>query len=316
MNDRAIGAATASPARPRRATRSAWSLQARLAPYAFVAPFVILFLTFTLYPVARSLILSFYRSAGPRENQFIGFDNYAFLLRDQQFHVAVFNTLLYTVLYLSLYIPLALGLAILLNSPRVRFRNAFRFAFFSTHLVGQVFVAVLFYMLLSPRHGLVNRAIGAVMPWIGSEIQWRANPALAMPAMVIASLWISIGYGMIYFLAALQNVDPQLYEAAEVDGAGRSSQFWHVTLPGIRPVLVFILLVGTIGALQLFELPYVFFDGPGPGMAGLTIVMYLYQQGFETGNIGYAAAIGWVLVLIIFLISMAQLRVTGVTREI
>jgi ABC-type sugar transport system permease subunit len=135
--------------------------------------------------------------------------------------------------------------------------------------------------------------------------------------MVLASLWMSVGYGMIYFLAALQSVDRELHEAAHVDGAGRWSRFWHVTLPGIRPVLVFVLLVGTIGALQLFELPYVFFDPPaGPGMRALTIVMYLYQQGFETGMIGYASAIGWVLVSIVFLISMAQLRLTGATRDL
>lgn len=296
--------------------RNLWAIQARLSPYLFVLPFVALFAVFTLYPVVRSVMLSFYRSAGPRESQFVGLLNYKFLILDPQFRLAIANTLLYTVIFLSLHIPASLGLALLLNSPRVRFRNLFRFAFFSTHLVGQVFVAVMFYLLLAPRHGLVNRAIGTVLPWIGSEIYWRANPNLAMPAMVLASLWISVGYGMIYFLAALQSVDRELYEAAEVDGAGRWSQFCNVTLPGIKPVLVFILLVGTIGAFQLFELPYVFFDPPtGPGMRALTIVMYLYQQGFETGNIGYAAAIGWVLVLIVFLLSMAQLYVTGATRE-
>jgi len=287
-----------------------WSMQSRLSPYLFVAPFVILLLVFTLYPLGRSLMLSFYRAAGTHNLRFVGLQNYAFLLRDPRFHLALFNTALYTVLFLSLQIPLSLGLAMLLNSRRVRYRNFFRFAFFSTHLVGQVFAAVMFYLLLSPRQGLVNRAIGAALPWIGTEIYWRTSPFLAMPAIVLASLWMSVGYGMIYFLAALQSVEPELYEAALVDGAGRWSRFWHVTLPAIRPVLIFIIVVGTIGALQLFELPYIFFDGPGPNMAGLTIVMYLYQHGFETGNICYAAAVGWVLAGIIFLVSMAQLRLT------
>ncbi|HWP40116.1 MAG TPA: sugar ABC transporter permease [Tepidisphaeraceae bacterium] len=292
-----------------------WSWQARAAPYVFVAPFLILFLMFLLYPLTRSIVLSFYKSAGPRMSVFIGLDNYAFLLRDWLFWLAVMNTLLYTVLFLSLQIPMSLGLALLLNSKAVRLRNFFRFAFFSSHLVGNVFVAILFMLLLAPRHGLVNRMIGAALPFVGTEINWRGNPALAMPAIVLASLWLSVGYGMIYFLAALQAVDEELYEAAEVDGAGRWQKFWHVTLPGIRPVLVFILLVGTIGSFQLFELPYVFFDGPGPGYAGLTIVMYLYQQGFEAGNIGYAAAIGWVLVLMILVIAIAQLKVTGAAKE-
>ncbi len=297
--------------------RRLWAWQSRYSAYLFVLPFVVLFIAFILYPVARSLMLSFYRSAGVRRSEFVGLENYRFLLFDPQFHLALRNTLLYTVLFLLLYIPLSLGLALLLNNPAVRFRNVFRFAFFSTHLVGQVFVAVMFYVMLAPRHGLVNRAIGAVFPWIGSEIYWRADPNLAMPAMVLASLWTAVGYGMIYFLAALQTVDRDLYEAAVVDGAGHWSRFWHVTLPGIRPVLIFLLLVGTIASLQLFELPYVFFDPPsGPGMRALTIVMYLYQYGFEFGNIGYAAAIGWVLVLIVFLISLAQLRVSGATREL
>lgn len=292
-----------------------WSWQANAAPYLFILPFILLFCSFMLYPLARSIILSFYKSAGPRESVFIGLGNYAFLVRDWLFWRAVLNTLFYTLLFLSLQIPLSLGLALLLNSPAVRFRNFFRFAFFSSHLVGNVFVAVLFMLLLAPRQGLVNRMIGAAVPWLGTEINWRSDPALAMPAIVLASLWLSIGYAMIYFLAALQSVDRELYEAAEVDGAGRWGKFWHVTIPGIRPVIIFILLLGTIGSFQLFELPYVFFEGPGPGFAGLTIVMYLYQQGFETGNIGYAAAIGWVLVLIIFIVAMAQLRVTRAMQE-
>jgi ABC-type sugar transport system permease subunit len=292
-----------------------WSWQAKAAPYLFLLPFVVLFLVFMLYPLGRSLVLSFYRSAGPAKNSFVGVENYTFLVRDWLFWRALLNTVAFTILFLLFQIPLSLGLALLLNHPAVRFRNFFRFAFFSTHLVGNVFVAIMFSLLLAPRQGLVNRMIGGVFPFIGTEINWSGDPALALPAIVLASLWLSVGYGMIYFLAALQAVDRELYEAAEVDGAGPWGRFWHVTVPGIRPVLIFILLVGTIGSFQLFELPYVFFDGPGPGFAGLTIVMYLYQQGFEAGNIGYAAAIGWVLVLIISVVALVQLKVTGAVRE-
>src|SRR5687767_4526999 len=130
MTAAADAAAAPAPARGR-GNRSLWALQARGAPYLFVGPFVALFLVFTLWPVARSLALSFYRSAGPRAGEFVGLLNYRFLLTDVQFHLAVLNTLLYTVLYLALFIPLSLGLAMLLNSRRVRFRNVLRFAFFS-----------------------------------------------------------------------------------------------------------------------------------------------------------------------------------------
>jgi ABC-type sugar transport system permease subunit len=299
---------------PTRVRARVWAWQTKASPYLFVLPFVLLFLAFLLYPLLRSVILSFYNSAGPRKSIFIGLGNYSFLVRDRLFWLAVFNTLLYTSLFLMFQIPLSLGLALLLNNKAVRFRNFFRFAFFSSHLVGNVFVAVLFMLLLAQRQGLVNKMLGLI-PGVGTELNWTGSPLLAMPAIVLASLWLSIGYGMIYFLAALQAVDQELYEAAEVDGAGRWGRFWHVTVPGIRPVMIFILLVGTIGAFQLFELPYVFFNGPGPGFAGLTIVMYLYQQGFEAGNIGYASAIGWVLVLIIFVVSMFQLKVTRAMKE-
>jgi ABC-type sugar transport system permease subunit len=292
-----------------------WALQQRLSPYLFVLPFVLLFMVFMVYPLLRSLMLSTYKSAGPRAREFIGFENYTFLLRDKLFWLAVGNTVYYTVVFLSLQIPTSLGLALLLNSPRVRFRSLFRFAFFSSYLVGGVFVAVIFSLLLSQRQGLVDKALGLIRPeWL--ELAWLSKPALAMPAVIMASLWLSIGYGMIYFLAALQSVDRELYEAADVDGASAWQKFWNVTVPGIRPVLVFLILVGTISALQLFELPFVLFQQTsGPNQAGLTIVMYLFMQGFMVGDIGNAAAIGWVLVLLISSIALIQLRLTGFNRE-
>jgi ABC-type sugar transport system permease subunit len=171
-------------------------------------------------------------------------------------------------------------------------------------------------LLLAPRTGLVNRAIGAVLPWVGSEINWKGDARFAMPAVVLAALWLSLGQATLYLLAALQAVDRELYEAAAVDGAGAWAKFRHVTLPGIRPVLVYLVLVGTIYALQMFELPYVFFQGAGPRFAGMTIVGYLFAHGFQAGDIGYAAAVGWVLFLIISVVAMVQLKVTGAAKEI
>lgn len=296
-----------------------WALQQKFAPYLFVSPFVVLFCAFMLYPLGRSIVLGFYKSSGPTRLRFVGLENYRFLITDELFWLAALNTLYFAVLFLTLQIPMALGLAMLVNSPRLRFRNFFRFAFFSAHLVGNVFAAIIFRLLLTERFGLVNKAIGTVFPFIGSEIKWLAKPALMMPSVVIAALWLSLGYGMVYFLAALQSVDRELYEAAEVDGAGHWSRFWNVTLPGIRPVLLFMMLVGTIGALQLFELPYVLSseinEGAGPNNAGLTIVMYLYNMGFSVGDIGYASAVGWGLVVLIFGVSLLQLKVTRATAE-
>jgi len=292
-----------------------WAFQYRYAPYFFVAPFVLLFCAFMIYPLGRSIWLSLNKSAGPRLIRFSGLSNYKFLILDLIFWRAVLNTAYFTAAFLALQIPCSLGLALLLNSKRIRFRNFFRFAFFSSHLVGAVFASVIFGLLLAERHGLVNRAIGASFPFIGSEIKCLSKPALVMPAVILAALWISVGYGMIYFLAALQAVDRELYEAAQVDGANHWSQFWNITLPGIRPVLIFMILVGTIGSFQLFELPYILFGGSGPNFSALTIVMYLFQTGFEAGDLGYASAIGWMLVLFISVVSIAQIRVMRATKE-
>ena len=293
-----------------------WTLQARYAPYLFVSPFIALFSVFMVYPLGRSLVLSLYKAASPRSMKFVGLDNYRFLLRDWAFRGAVINTFYFAIVFISLQIPLSLALAVALNSRRVYGRMFLRFAFFSSHLVGNVFVAIIFSMMLTPRHGLINKAIGAVFPFIGTETQWTAKPLLAMPAIVMASLWLSVGYGMIYFLAALQGVDRELYDAAEMDGAGRWDRFRHVTLPGLKPVLRFLVLVGLIGAFQLFELPFVLFgQTAGPAGYGSTIVMYLYFMGFDAGDAGFASAVGWVLVLIILLISLLQLRGLRVGRD-
>ena len=285
-----------------------WLLQHRLAPYGFVLPFVVLFCVFLLYPLGRSFYLSLYHAGGTPAAEFIGLGHYRFIVTDPVFWVACLNTVAFATLFLLIQVPASLGLAILLNRRAVRFRNAFRFAFFSSHVVGGVFVAVLFRLLMAPRQGLVNKMIGA-LPWLTSDNNWLGDPLLARPAVVIAALWLSIGWGMVYLLAALQSVDRELYEAAQVDGAGPWSRFRHVTLPGIRPVLSFLVLVGTIAALSLFELPYVFFQGSGPRLAGMTIVMYLYENGFMSGDISFAAAVGWILVVLILGLSVAQVRV-------
>ncbi len=284
----------------------------QVAPYLFVAPFIVLFLIFGAYPLVKSIILSLYITNGPADEVFVGAENYRFLLTDPNFWKAVRNTAVYTFWSLVLQIPLGLGLAILLNSPWVRGRNFLRLAFFSPNLVGQVFVGVLFSVLFVPQYGLVNKALHAT---IGTplDMRWLAEPHLVMPALVMTSLWMYVGFQMVYFLAGLQSVDKELYEAARIDGANSWQQFLNVTLPGIRHVLVFVVLVSTIGSFQLFELPWVMLGrGPGPDSAGLTIIMYLYLNGYVSGDLGYASAVGWTLALGLLVISLIQLRVSGV----
>lgn len=289
--------------------------QYRYAPYLFVLPFLISFLIFGLYPVVRSIWLSLYITAGPETSVFVGMDNYRALFADPDFHQAVRNTLIFAFFSVFLQLPLSLGLAMLLNSRVVVLRSWFRLGFFSPHLVGMVFVAVLFSVVFAPRFGLLNVILHELF---GAPIdrRWLGTPELVMPALVLTALWLYVGFNMVYFLAALQAVDRDLYEAARVDGAGPWGQFIHVTLPGIKHVAVFVVVLSTIGSFQLFELPYLMLNNSsGPDQAGLTVVMYLYENGFVTGDLGYASAIGWVLVLGVMIVAMLQLVLGGSLRR-
>jgi ABC-type sugar transport system permease subunit len=181
--------------------------------------------------------------------------------------------------------------------------------------IAAIAVAVVeFGAVFLPGEGLLARALGTLRFPIDRD--WLGEAPLVMPALILTALWMYVGFNMIYFLAALQAVDRDLYDAAHVDGAGAFGRFWHVTLPSIRPVAVFVVVLSTIGSFQLFELPYVMLQqSAGPGQSGLTIVMYLYQKGFEAGDLGYASAVGWILALGVMVLAVAQLRLSGTWKR-
>jgi ABC-type sugar transport system permease subunit len=289
--------------------------QHRAAPYLFTAPFVLTFLVFALYPMAKSLMLALFITAGPKARVFVGLENFAFLFSDPSFWVAVRNTVTFAFFSVFLQLPVSLGLAVLLNSRLVRLRNLFRFGFFSPYLLGQVFVALLFSVIFAPRLGLLNQLL-AYLSVAAVDTEWLTNARYVMPALVITALWMYAGFNMVYFLAALQAVDKDLYDAAAVDGANAFQRFWHVTLPSIKPVAVFVVVLSTIGSFQLFELPYLMLQNTsGPEQSGLTIVMYLYQKGFEAGDLGYASVVGWTLALGVLVISLVQMRLAGTWKK-
>jgi len=261
-----------------------------------VLPFVAVFALFILYPLLLSLILSTRQTFGPEASRFVGLENYAFLLRDPLFHKALVNTLLFTAGSVFIQLPIALGLALLLNRSDIRGRGVFRLIFFSPQLVGLAFVAIMSAIFFQKRTGLLNRLLHAM---IGFDLDYAWLETSVMWTLIIIAAWLYVGFNMIYFLAALQNVDRSLLDAARIDGAGPVRRFFAVTLPAIRPVASLVVLLSIIGSLQLFELPYIMLEGAGPDNRGLTIVFYLYQMGFETGDLGYASAIGWVLALMI-----------------
>jgi ABC-type sugar transport system permease subunit len=289
----------------------------KFTPLWFLLPYLVYALVFTLYPMVNAGILAFFQTNGPATKSFVGLDNFRFLLSDPMFHTALKNTTVFALFSVFLQLPLSMGLALLLNSSKSRAKGIVRLVLFSPNLVGQIFVGVLFYVLLTPRYGLVNRIMHELIGW-GLDEQWLGNPALVMPAIVLTSLWVWVGFNMIYFLAALQGVDKSLEEAARIDGANPFQVFWNVTLPSMRHVVVFVVVTSIIGSYQLFELPLAllaFSDGRGPDNSGLTVVTYLYELGFNDGDLGLGSAVGWLVALIIFGLSLLQIRASRVAEE-
>jgi ABC-type sugar transport system permease subunit len=285
-------------------TRPLSTSHPRWAPYAFMAPFVLIFCTFMVYPLVQSIVLAMQQTFGPKTTVFVGLKNFKDLLADHFFWLALQNTFVYAVASVALQLPLSLGLAMLLNRPRLKGRALFRLIFFSPALVGTVFVAMMFALLFHERAGLVNAFLRAVIPHFPQEFPWLQR--YVMPALIIATLWTSVGFNMVYFLAALQSVDRDCMEAADVDGANSWQKFLYVILPEIAPVTGFVVLLSLIGSFQLFELPFILLNGPGPENRALTVVMYLYQYGFEVGDLGYASAIGWTLALVLMGLAVVQ----------
>ena len=294
--------------------RRGYSRGMQAAPYLFLLPYFLTCLVFFIYPLVHATVLAFYQTNGPARRAFVGWDNFRFILTDADFHRALWNTTVFACCSIGIQLPLSLALAMLLNTRNDRLKNLFRLIIFSPNLVGQVFVGILFGMLFAPRFGLFNKLLHSIVGW-GLEERWLSDPVLVMPAIVIASLWLYVGFNMIYFLAALQNVDQSLVEAAKIDGAGPWQTFLNVTIPAIAPVTTFVVVTSTIGSFQLFELPYTLLQnnnmGFGPDNSGLTIVGYLYRQAFESGDLGMAAAVGWLLTILILAVSLVQIKLAS-----
>jgi len=283
------------------------------APAIFVAPFVSATAVFVVYPLIQSIVLASQQTFGPRRTAFVGFENFHALMGDPMFWTAVRNTAVFAGGSLLIQMPAALGLAILLSRPDIRGRAIWRTIFFAPSLVGLAFVAVLAALVFEKNTGLLNVFLNAA---IGFDREFPWLQEYVMSSLLIAAAWTSIGFYMVYFLAALQNVSQDLIEAAMVDGANAWQRFWNITIPAIRPVATFVCLLSLIGSFQLFELPYILLENSaGPDNRGLTVVMYLYQKGFDQGDLGYASAIGWFLAITLVLFACVQVKVSGVSDD-
>lgn len=291
------------------------------AAYALLAPFGLVFAVFLLFPLLKSVVLSGQQRFGPAHAEWVGFDNFVWLAKDPEFWIAVKNTVIYTLGSLFIQLPLALALAMLLNSKLLRGRSLYRLIFFSPQLMGLVFAAILAALVFEKRAGLLSQSLHGLTLFLNDamglpiavwDLDFPWLQGYVMPTLILISLWMYVGFNMVYFLAALQNIDQSLVEAAAVDGAGPIARFRNVTIPGIRPVASIVVLLSIVGSFQLFELPFILLDQtPGPNKSGLTIVMYLYIKGFAQGDLGYASAIGWVLAIVLAGLAAVQMRIAG-----
>ena len=284
--------------------------QRNLAGWLFALPWTAIFLVFMALPIVASFVLSF-TNFGIANLQnlfdlhFVGLQNYVNLIHDQTFLLAALNTLYIVVVGVPVNIALALLVAMGVNRGVNAVRTIFRVGYYLPVVTSFVAIAVVWRFLLDPDVGVVNNllhSLGLQAP------NWLGNPTLAMPSIIFVIVWRNIGSGMIIFLAGLQGIDPVLYEAAKIDGAGTFALFRSITLPMLRPTLLFVSVLTTIGFLQAFQEPFVMTQG-GPLNRTLTVQMYLYQQGFNFFNQGYASAMAYVLFVVIVILAFIQFRV-------
>jgi ABC-type sugar transport system permease subunit len=280
-----------------------------LIGWSFAAPFVVLFGVFLALPILAALAMSF-TSFGLRDLEnpigttVVGVQNYVDLFADAKFWKSLGNTVFFVVVGVPFTLALGLVIANALSRGITRFRTAFRVGYYLPVITSIVAIAVVWRFLLNPDVGLINmllQNLGVNGP------NWLADPALAMPSIIAMAIWRNLGFAMVVFVAGMQAIPAVLYEAASIDGAGRWQSFRSVTLPMLRPTILFMLVITTIGYLQLFEEPFVMTDG-GPLDATLSVTMYMYQQGFEFFEQGYASAIAYVLFVIVAIVAFLQFR--------
>ncbi|WP_028974970.1 carbohydrate ABC transporter permease [Spirochaeta cellobiosiphila] len=279
-------------------------LRSNLVGYSFLLPNFIGFLIFTFFPIIFSLLLGFTSWDGVNEIKFVGLNNFIHMAKDETFRISTFNTVYYTLGTVPLTLVCSLGLAVLLNS-KIRGRNIFRTIFFFPYVASLVAVAVVWNMIFHPTMGPIN----SILSKIGIENLpgWTASTKWAMPTVILASIWKGMGYYMIIYLAALQGIPKYLYEVAELDGASKWKQFWHITRPMLTPATFFVSMMLTISCFKVFDLIFVMTNG-GPGRATNVLVYHIYNQAFIHFKYGYSSAIALVLFAIVLIVTLIQFR--------
>lgn len=271
-------------------------------------PFCLLFLIFTAWPVVQSLFMSLTDTKSrdlrrPFAVNVIGFDNFTKAFSDPVFRKAALNTAYFVVIGMPLTLGIALAAAVALDRGITKFRSAYRLGFYLPVITSIVAVAVVWRFLLQDEFGLINTVLG----WVGiNGPNWLGDPNWSMPGLILMAAWRNFGTAMIIFLAGLQGVPWVLHEAASIDGASAWQRFRHITLPMLRPTLLFVSVTTSIGYLQFFEEPFVMTNG-GPLNSTISMSMYTYKQ-FGFGNYGYAASMSYIIFVVIAIVSAIQFR--------
>lgn len=273
-------------------------------PYLFIAPKFLVFAVFMLYPLVRAILLTFQSGAILEGLHFVGLRNYTRIVDDEVFWIGLRNSFTYTVLVIPSVLIAGIGLAALLNRP-IRWRPFFLLLLIVPTVASTVAASVIWSYLLQTDGGILNTLLGLI--GLG-PINWLGTPHLVIPIFVVLEVWRGAGFYTILFLASMQSIPQHLYDAAAIDGATGWQAFRLVTLPLMRPTILFASVMATIWNLQLFDSPYVMTKG-GPGYASTTIVMYIYQMAFKYDALGLAATMSLVLLLIIMVLAVLQLRI-------
>lgn len=289
-----------------------WSFRItpKYAPYVFVAPAFILFLLFMLYPIIYSFLLSLQTN---RDGQqvWVGLNNYGRLLGDELFHKALFNTFIVLIIQVPIQLTLAMLLAVALNSPFLRGRTVFRAIYFLPAITGLAAVAVIFRILFADPDGIINAFLSI---FTLGPINWTLNEFWNRVLLILAITWRWTGYNMVIYLAGLQSIPSDLYEAADVDGASGPTKFFNITLPLMRPIILFTTILSTIGTLQIFDESYLLTNG-GPQNATMTVGFYLYRTAFRQADFSYASTIAYGLLVFIAVLSFLQFKFAGDREE-
>jgi ABC-type sugar transport system permease subunit len=273
--------------------------------YWFVSPYLIFFCLFVAYPLVFSFVLIFHRWDIVTPMEWVGLKNFDRLISDTLFFKAVGNTLVFLLLHIPLQIVVALLLAVLLNS-KIRARGFFRSLYFLPVVVSGVVVTILWQQLYSYDYGVLNMMLASVgLP----SVPWIVDPDLAMPSIAIMATWKNVGIYIVLFMAGLQGIPRDLYESASIDGASNVNQFFRITLPMLNPAIVVVVVLSTINGFSLFIEPYVM-TGGGPMQSTLSAVLYIYNQAFYFGHMGYAATLGLVFAIVILVVVLIQRKVT------